>query len=445
MKILLSALRGLILVKRHGMAIVRPVTRPFWSLGRFLVRTVGVPTYRLIFFVQRQISKILLPAKHRVLYLVSNRYAVHAAVIAIAAVASSANLSETQVRAETFGSQTMLYALIAQDNASSVEVVSADDVVGMPDKPSSYMDDFAIDPSEHLDFAYEGNGYVTTTVGGSVSSPTLTSGSASVAARDAVESYSVQDGDTLGGIADRFGLSLSSVLWANNLTFRSTIRPGQSLSIPPVDGVLYAVKNGDTISKIARTYGADADQIVAFNKLGSADNLHVGDSLMVPGGVPPAPVVKRSTAPLSTLFSGKSSSGATSKWTPFVAPKGSGETDGAWVWPSAWHVITQKFGWRHTGLDVDCGYSQDNYAASAGVVIYAGWRNGYGNTVEVDHGDGVVTRYGHHAKIYVSPGEAVAAGQALGLCGTTGISTGTHLHFEVIINGKFQNPLNFVR
>jgi LysM repeat protein len=440
-RILLTVLRGLILVKRHGGILVRPVVKPLASVGRFLLRSAGVPAYRLAFWVKRHLSRVLLPAKHRMLYLVSNKYAVHAAVVAIAAIASSANLTENHVRAESFGSDSMLYALVAQNDAELIEVVSAAENFDDGAQPSSYMDDPSIDVSAHIDVSYLGEEYATTTVGSSVASPTIAEGAASIAQRDAVESYTVQEGDTLGGISEKYGLSLSSVLWANNLTFRSTIRPGDALLIPPVDGVLYKVKNGDTISKIAKNYGADADKIVAFNKLASANDLRIGDELMIPGGEPPAAPVRR-TAPLSSLWNDSSGS---SKWTPFVAPNGTGETAGAWLWPTDWRVITQKYGWRHTGLDIDGDYTTHSLAASDGVVIYSGWRSGYGNTVEIDHGNGVVTRYAHHSKNLVSVGEAVKAGQVLANTGSTGRSTGTHLHFEVIVNGKFQNPLNYVR
>ena len=90
-------------------------------------------------------------------------------------------------------------------------------------------------------------------------------------------------------------------------------------------------------------------------------------------------------------------------------------------------------------------YSTNNLAAADGVVIWAGWRNGYGLTVEIDHGNGIVTRYAHHSKIGVKVGDVVRAGDTVGKTGTTGRSTGTHLHFEVIKNGKFQNPLDYIR
>ncbi len=434
----MSALRGLILVKRHGAKVVRPFAKPVSAVGRFLIRVVGVPVYRLVFYVQRQLGHVLLPAKNRVLYLVSNRYAVHAAVIAIAAVASSANLSQTQVRAETFGSHSMLYELVAQDDTQTVEVVSASNDLDPDAKPLSYEDDPALDAFAHMDIDYAGEDYVGVASGDSVGSPTLSGGSVSVAARDAVESYAVQEGDTLGDISDRFGLSLSTLLWANELTFKSTIRPGQSLVIPPVDGVLYTVKKGDTISSIVKKYGADSAQVIAFNKLASADDLSVGDSLMLPGGEPPAPVAKTTTKPLSSLFSTPSGSS-------FKAPKGDGEVSGTWVWPTDWHIITQPFGWKHTGVDIDGDYGTHSYAAAAGTVIYSGWRNGYGNTVEINHSGGVVTRYAHHSKLLVQAGDKVVVGQTIAVTGSTGRSTGTHLHFEVIVNGKFQNPLNYVR
>jgi murein DD-endopeptidase MepM/ murein hydrolase activator NlpD len=212
------------------------------------------------------------------------------------------------------------------------------------------------------------------------------------------------------------------------LSFRSTIRPGQSLKILPADGVVYKVRPGDTLSKIAKRHGADADKILSENKIASADKLQIGQELLIPGGEP-LQAAPRITAPVSNLFSAPSK----------VA------TDGLWVWPTDWHTITQYYGWRHTGVDVDGNYSTYSYAARDGVVIYNGWRGGYGLTVEVDHGDGYVTRYGHHSKNLVSNGDYVAAGQAIAKTGTTGRSTGTHLHFEVIKNGKFQNPLDYVR
>lgn len=407
--------------------LVTPV-RGAW---RVFVRLAIVPLYRVAFFARRSTGRFLLPAKNRALYIVSNRYTIHVAVIGIAVLTSGINLAGSEVRAESFGKDSLLYALVSQEDNSVVEVVAPTDL--QERKGTSYMNDPSVDASSlHIDLNYVGEEYVTTTVG-SLSSPALLGSKDSVAPRTEIETYVVKDGDTLGGVAERYGLSLSTLLWANDLTVRSTIRAGKELKILPEDGVTYTVKSGDTLTKIATRYGADAEKILAANHLESANDIVVGETLLVPGGQPPAVAqAPARTAPLSSI-------------TKPAAPRGSSGGSGTWVWPSDWRVITQYFGWKHTGVDIDGDFNTLNYAAADGVVIYSGWRNGYGNTVEVDHGNGIVTRYAHASKNLVSKGDVVVAGQAVAQTGTTGNSTGTHLHFEVIKNGKFQNPLDYIR
>lgn len=449
-RILLAFFRGLILVKRHFGPLLRASLSPLLSVGRFLVAVIGVPLYRVLFAVRRSIARVAGPAKHRALYVVSNRYAIHVAVVGIAAVASTMNVGGSEVRAESFGQNSMLYALVSQGANETVDVVAAAADVEQP-KVASYMDDVSVSADSHIDIGDAGSDFISTTVGGSaISTPAISENNDSVAPRTEVETYTVQDGDTLSGISDQFGLSLSTLLWANNLTFRSTIRPGDALTIPPVDGVMYTVKKGDTISTIAKSYSSDSDKIIAFNKLASADDLKIGEQIMIPDGEPPAPPTVRRVAPITTLFTGTPSSGSSSSSSS--ASTGSTGTGGAhFIWPTEGHVITQYFGhlesWGspHTGLDIDGDYSDHSFAAADGVVIFSGWKNGYGNCIEIDHGNGYVTRYGHHSKLYVKKGEVVTAGEIIGQIGTTGWSTGTHLHFEIIKNGKYQNPLNYIR
>lgn len=415
--------------KRHAGPIARALARPWVLLGRFLLRAIGVPAYRIWFFVRRHTFSVYAPTKNRVLAALTNRFAVHVVMALIVATASVANIRTGTVRAESFGEDTLLYDMVSQDlGGSTEEVVAGASVVTA--HPSSYDDRFALLPEGDVDFHGEDTDYVTTTVGGfALVSPTISQGSASVAPRTESESYVVQNGDTIWGIADRYNLSLSTILWANNLTVRSTIRPGQALSIPPVDGVLYTIKKGDTVAQVAKRYKADAEKILAFNRIGDGSSLTVGQKLMIPGGEPPAP-----PAPVRRTIG-----------SVIAGPRGSSQGRGSWRWPTDWRVITQYYGWRHTGVDIDGDYGTNNYAAADGVVVYSGWRNGYGLTVEVDHGNGVKTRYAHHSKLLVSVGEAVSTGQILGKTGTTGRSTGTHLHFEVIVNGRFANPLEYVR
>ena len=438
---LLLFLKGLVLVKKAFRFFFRFLLSPLRVIGRIFLRFLIVPGYRMFFLFRRSMNHLFLPMKRRASFFFVNRYTVHIAVFVVVLFSIFMNLDSRQVRAESFGRQSLLYSLISQDQSFLVETISSI-AESPPATRFSYMEDPSLNPSAHRDEAFIGSDYVTTLTGVAVSSTTLLGTSDSAASREMVETYTVGEGDTLGQIADRFGLSLNSVLWANSLTFRSVIRPGTILRIPPVDGVLYKVKRGDTIAKIAKNYSSDMEKIFAFNHLEPASNLVVGSELIIPDGRPPAPAPTTSySAPISSLFS------RVPTWdNSGDMARGSAKGKGTWVWPSTWRVITQYYrGWRHTGLDIDGDYSTNNLAAADGVVIWAGWRNGYGLTVEIDHGNGIVTRYAHHSKIGVKVGDVVRAGDTVGKTGTTGRSTGTHLHFEVIKNGKFQNPLDYIR
>lgn len=409
-------------MKNHGGAWTAVLSRPFAQVGLFLVRLLGIPLFRFSFFLRRHLFAIIRPTKHRLLQIVTNRYTIHIVMVVIVAAVVVTNVRMREVRAETFGQKSILYALVAVDDSQVVEVVAASDRVVTIGTRLSYLGDTVLDSRAHTDIDLSEE-YATPVTGGEPEKPPA------APKRDAVETYLVQEGDTLGRIAERYGLNLSTVLWANNLTFRSTIQPGQELTILPADGVYYKVVSGDTISRIARRYNVEADKILSENQLASADKLQIGEQLLIPGGEP-FRVTPRITSPVANLFVPPSK----------AVPSGSG-----WLWPTDWRTITQYYGWRHTGVDIDGDYSTFSYAARDGVVIYNGWRGGYGLTVEVDHGDGYVTRYAHHSKNLVSRGDYVTAGEPLARTGTTGRSTGTHLHFEVIRSGRFQNPLDFVR
>jgi murein DD-endopeptidase MepM/ murein hydrolase activator NlpD len=116
------------------------------------------------------------------------------------------------------------------------------------------------------------------------------------------------------------------------------------------------------------------------------------------------------------------------------------------LWPTSGHVITQYYGWKHTGVDIDGDYSSPLYAAADGTVQKAGWNSGgYGLMILIDHPNGMTTRYGHASKLFVKAGDSVKKGQVIAMMGTTGRSTGTHLHFEVYVNGKRTNPLAYTQ
>lgn len=433
---LLSVLRGIVFLKQNIWSIFRFVGTPLLFIGRFLFKRMGIPIYRFVFLIRRQFARLYIPAKNRFLFIFTNRYIFHAAIVTVAAVTSVVNIQAGEVRAETFGSKSLLYGLINKDVSEMVEEISADQIVSLT--PSNYSDIYAVSIEDtEIDLLYEEQ--ISTTTGGSViMAPTISEGGVGTAARGSTEEYIVQSGDVLGSIAERFGLNLNTLLWANNLNYRSTIKLGQALTIPPTDGVIYTVKNGDTVSSIAKKYGTTSDKILSFNNLSSSSALQIGASLMLPGATPPTSAPVRYTAPASSVFTG--TRGASSFTT----------AAGTWLWPTDGCYITvyfhQYYRWGlHQGLDVDGDYTSDIIASRGGTITRAGWYDGYGNCIDIDHGDGYSTRYGHASKLFVSVGDTVNAGDVIGKVGTTGRSSGTHLHFEVNSGGTHLNPLNFIR
>ncbi len=427
------------MARRFFVAISKVLFGPFFRLGIFGFRKAAVMSFRGVYAVKRHGGSIGGGRKRNILFAFSNRWVVHISIIIIATLAGVVNLRGGDVRAEGFGEQSLLFSLVSDQLALVVEEVVAEPVHEV--QLENYFGAGLVGINEGVDSHSADDNYVTTTVGGAVVAPVIVESKPSIAPRTSVLQHVIASGDTLGGIAETYNLSLNTLLWANSLSFRSTLKIGNVLSIPPVDGVLHTVKSGENLSYIAKKYSADVDNIITFNKLASADDLSVGEDLIIPGGEVQASAPSRSIAPVKSLFSG----------TPTKAPARSAlpAGSGSWVWPTDLRYITQYYGWRHTGVDIDCNghnsSTNSNYAAADGVVVYAGWRNGYGSTVEIDHGNGIKTRYGHNAQIYVNNGQVVTAGTPISLCGNTGRSTGTHLHFEVIVSGRFKNPLEYIR
>jgi len=431
-RFLLSVLRGFVRLKQSTRQVGWFFTRPFLNLVRFLFKWLGLPIYRLSFFLRRHFARLYNPAKNRFLFIFTNRYVFHAAIVTVAAVTSVINIQAGEVRAETFGSQSLLFGIVNNDTSVLVDEVSSARMDSLA--PVIYSDIYSISAKDtEIDLLYEGQ-LAIVSESGAIATPTISESGESVAARGTTINYTVKEGDVLGAIAEKYGLNLNTILWANSLTYRSTIRPGQTLVVPPTDGVLYSVKNGDTLSSIAKKYNTTTDKIMAFNSLSSGGALQISQSLMLPDATPPTSAPVSYTAPASSIFTG--TRGATA---PAAAT-------GSWIWPTDLCTITQYYnGWSHFGLDIDGDYINNIYTTRAGTVVRASWFDGYGNCVDVDHGGGYITRYGHLSKFFVSVGDVVGAGEALGKMGTTGRSTGTHLHFEIIQSGSRLNPLNFIR
>jgi len=263
-----------------------------------------------------------------------------------------------------------------------------------------------------------------------------------------VVTYQVQQGDNIFDIAIRFGLSPETVVWSNREALADApwlIQPGLVLYIPPVDGIYYTVRAGETIAGIAANYEIDQSAIVnEWNKLKEGDKLQEGQLLVLEGAqgddIVWAPPVSTSPSTGAVGYSYGVCSGVSftgpgaNGW--FVLPTGSTRVSG-WYF----HDVRNP---THIGLDYACRLGDPLYAADNGVVTIAGWNGGYGILVEINHGNGFITRYGHNNSLAVKCGDAVYQGQVVGYCGTTGYSTGPHLHFEIRYNGVPHDPQNYL-
>lgn len=234
--------------------------------------------------------------------------------------------------------------------------------------------------------------------------------------------YVVESGDNLSSIAEKFSISLNTVLWANNLNKNSVIQPGQKLTILPVSGVIYHVRSGDTISEIAREYKGKVEEVLSFNELSSEGDIYIGDVIIIPNGIMPAPTVVSSpqlVIPLASSY--------------FICPVAGGCR------------ITQGLHW-YNAVDFSNGKCGEPILAAAGGTVLkvkltsstSRWAfSGAGNHLTILHPNGVVTMYGHLLTSFVSSGDEVSQGQIIALMGGqpgtpgAGLSTGCHLHFGV--------------
>jgi hypothetical protein len=255
--------------------------------------------------------------------------------------------------------------------------------------------------------------------------------------------YTVQAGDSVFGIAERFDLEPETILWGNYETLNDDphlLRPGQELNILPVDGTYYQWQSGDELSKVADFFGVEQEDISAWpgNQLDPVDpQIDPGTWLIVPGGHRAfqqwlVPTIARGQAGVGSAFGPGGCSGT------YSGAVGTG----GFIWPTPNHYISGNDYWSgHLAIDIAAGTGTGVSAADSGVVVFAGWSTvGYGNMVMLDHGNGWQTLYAHLSQVNVGCGQSVYQGQSVGLAGSTGNSTGPHLHFEVRFEGGFINP-----
>ncbi len=236
--------------------------------------------------------------------------------------------------------------------------------------------------------------------------------------------YRVKSGDTISGITKNAGLSnVSTLIAINDISNVRSLKSSQKLTIPSMDGLLHTIKEGESLASLSVKYGVTVEDLLDVNDL-SSQELEVGKALFIPGA-------KLDNTTLHSALGDL-----------FITPLARS------------YVLTSKFGPRvapadiksgrvtsHTGIDMAVPQGTPIRSSMAGKIVYAGYSTIYGNYVIIDHGNGYQTLYAHMYKILVSINQSVSQGTQIGLVGSTGYSTGPHLHFSVYKNGKLIDPL----
>ena len=235
---------------------------------------------------------------------------------------------------------------------------------------------------------------------------------------DQISIYVVRPGDSLSQIAHIFGVSVNTIIWSNDIK-NSIIVPGQTLVILPISGIRHTIKSGDTLKGLATLYKTDLEEILQFNGLSADSKLAIGDVVVVPDGVLPAS---------NTATSGSSAQSSTAR-----VVSGYPTYEGYYMRPIIGGIKTQGLH-GFNGVDLASSIRTPIMASASGDVIVSrgsGWNGGYGQYIVIKHSNGTQTLYGHLSQNIVFSGDHVVQGQVIGYMGSTGKSTGSHLHFEI--------------
>ncbi len=250
-----------------------------------------------------------------------------------------------------------------------------------------------------------------------------------VEVRNEIIEYEIKAGDTLSSIGERFLVSVEALVYINEIRNENLLASGETIKIPPTNGLIHTVKSGENVSSLAQKYEVSPQAIVDMNYLTEPFLLSVAQELIIPDAkIPQEPLPQ-------PIYLTDGEGGLSLQSLPAVGI-------GSFVWPTA-GTITQYFSWYHTAIDIanrGCGGAV--VAADGGKITFAGWwAGGGGNTVMIDHGNGFKTKYAHLSGFAKTNGN-VDRGEVIGYVGATGRAYGCHLHFVVEQNGRAINPLS---
>lgn len=442
--ILAGVLKLLIILKKICWFILLKILPIFFTVFyKVFLKYWAIFFYRLYRQTRKRAQNFFensLPG-NKAVFLFTNRYVIHIIAILIIILVAIQNFSIRGIRAEDFGRLALFAKLNAgSDNLQEQDIIEeiilnepnekppAEEKISALTELNNVLKTKIITPYNNEDtiktlppaLTQGGTALVKPNIGTTFDTPKP---------REETIEYAVQSGDTVFSIAEEYNVSVNTILWTNKLSSRSIIRPGNKLKILPVTGVEHKIAKNETIGLIAKKYKVPEADILEINKLIALTALQIGQLLIIPDGAPLyAPPPYKPQSPSAIV----------------KAPNVSGF---GLFWPTACRRITQTFkGWRHSGLDIACNRNSPIYAAEDGAVEKAGWSSaGYGYHVIIRHNDGKKTLYGHMLKnLEVRVGQTIAKGQLLGYMGSTGHSSGNHLHFEVIVNGSRYNPFNYL-
>jgi murein DD-endopeptidase MepM/ murein hydrolase activator NlpD len=452
----LGFFRALMVLKRVAVFLFSLLKTPFMGLYRWIILPLLGLGYKFFRQLRRQVEAAVDHLRDGMLRILANRFAIYVVIVVLSCSVAVTNIAaqgtgtdnegpSTQSLVDTIQGDVQAQEEFVQESADNAPPVNAD---------VSYMGATALSQRDIVnDQSYDGSDSgLSLEDDESVTNESPLANAVRVlptydenqpSTRTRVEEHVVQPGETIGTIAQTYGLRVSTIIAANQIR-GGVIHPGDTLRILPVDGIVYTVKKGDTINSVADRFSSSADEIISANGLASGV-LASGMELVLPGGKAPEPP-KPKPQPAPRI----STSVATSLKNLIIPPPAADRQGGAkMLWPAGVHRITQYFRGRlHTGVDIAGPIGTPIYAADDGVVLKAEWNTGgYGNMTIVDHGGGVFTRYGHAVKLLTKPGQTVKRGDVIALMGSTGHSTGPHLHFEVMTGTVAHrvNPLEWTK